>query len=390
MKAGVAAAVLGFAMANALAYGPCDSPAKYTAMNDSLKPWRNALTEKRFDDLERHFSGVVTSVESGALSDAEGSTLFAVFAVASPARDPLHREWIQRYPKSEAAYLAAAAYYLRLAFAARGDKFSDETSDEQFDAMGESMIKANELLDEAMRLSKRPTMAISQRMRITTATGNSVRTAQHYRKAIKDYPETLQVRYRYISASNPKWGGSIPQLMSIVDDAKGMSESDQRYVKYLVQTEVASSLETVNDDKRAVEVYEKTFPLCPGLEGALDAAIRLREKNKEYTAMLPLAEEFIKRFPARGRGYVSRGWSLYYTGKVKESFADYEKAAELGYGRGFSGLAWYYETGTVVAKDPKRAAELYLAAAAQGVPGTREKAAAARDKAKSGAPAAKP
>ncbi|APV50872.1 hypothetical protein BWI17_14960 [Betaproteobacteria bacterium GR16-43] len=390
MRAALLFAAMGFVSANALAYGPCESPAQYNAVYEARKPWGKALAEKRFDDVEQHFSSVLKSVETGAMTDAEAAILFGVFEDKSTsAQEPLHREWIKRYPKSEAAYLAAAIYYLGAAHSARGSKFAEDTSDEQFEAMGESLVKANGLLDEAQRLSKRPAMEISQRIRIATNTGNPQRSTQLYRKAIQDDPRTLTVRVRYAWASNPKWGGSVSQLTSIVEDAKGLPEPDQRYVKYLVQYELASSRETQEDVKGAVEGFEKTYPLCPGLEGALGAALRLREKNKEYAAALPLAEEFIKRYPERGRGYVARGWSRYYSGQVKESIADYERAAELNYGRGYSGLAWYYETGTVVAKDPKRASELYLAAAAQGVPGAKEKAAAAREKAvKSGAPSA--
>ena len=390
MKSGILAAALGLAAANAFGYGPCDSAARFDGMYEARRPWGVALNEKRFDEVEQHFSGVLKAVQSGAMSDQEATTLFGVFAVASPAREPLHREWINRYPKSEAAYLAGAVYYLDRAHSARGSKFAEETSDEQFEVMGEFLVKANGLLDEAERLSKRPAMEIGQRIGIMTNTGNSQRTTQLYRKAIKDDPQTLLVRARYAWASNPKWGGSVEQLSSIVGDAKNLPEADQRYVRYFVQYELASSLETQKDEKRAAEAFENTYMLCPGLEGAINAALRLREKSKEYALMLPIAEEYVKRYPARGKGYVSRGWALYHTGKVKESFADYEKAADLGYGRGYSGLAWYYETGTVVAKDPKRAVELYLAASAQGVSDAKGKAAALKAKMAAASAPAKP
>src|SRR4030095_8633592 len=114
-----------------------------------------------------------------------------------PWSQPLMTEWARLHPRSPAAHLALANYYLAVGFAARGQEFASKTSEAQFRAMGEAFRSAFQELDIADKYLKKPTLSISMRIWLGAASG-SMRSSptELYKKAIKDFPDTMQVRIR--------------------------------------------------------------------------------------------------------------------------------------------------------------------------------------------------
>jgi tetratricopeptide (TPR) repeat protein len=366
--------VLLLAVTDAAAFELCDSASKLEEFRKVLPPVREAFREKRFDELDKRLNALLAAHEAGKITDAEANRVLRVFEVAVPANEPLHLDWLQAHPRSQAAHLALAAHYVARGFAARGSDLGNKTSDMQIQAMVDAFKKVLFVLDKADALSKKPTISLAHRISVATATGNHQESTRIYRKAIKDFPDTLQVRIRYLWASNPKWGGSMEQLAAIAEETKGLSEADRRYIRYLVLLEMGSAYLTIDDDKLGAAAYDKSIPLCPGFDDGLEALMRIHTRTKNFDALLPAVERYLERYPRSGWAYSTRGWVNQEKKNWRASFDDYEKAVALGYGHAYQGLAWHYEWGKAVPVDYKRAIELYMIADSHGVKGAREKA----------------
>jgi tetratricopeptide (TPR) repeat protein len=371
------------ASTGAMAFELCDDASKRREFYTQLQPWGKALGEKRYDDIDKKFNALLKALESGTESDAMVQRAFSVFQDSRPGNEPLHLEWIKRYPKSQAAHLAMGYYYTSRGYAARGTGFAGETSREQFAAMEENFRRALAELDAADALGKKPTLSAAKRIAIapTSPALRTLHPTEIYRKAIKEYPDTIEVRIQYIVVSAPKWGGSRGQLRSIIDDAKPLPAADRRYIEYLVYQEMGTTYACTGNltpecgqAKKAVEYYEKSIPLCPGLDRSLELLLEHHVRMKDHPAAVAVAARAIMRNPRNGEAYASRGWAYMHLGRPKDAFADYERGTQLDYGPAFDGLAYFYEVGQIVPTDYRKAIDLYMAAESHHVKGAKEKA----------------
>jgi hypothetical protein len=349
------------AASSARAFELCDDHGKLEDFRIRQVPWEKAFEEKRFDELDRHLNRLMTAQEAGTISDAEAKRAFAIFESSRPGREPLHLEWLRGHPRSPAALLAIAYHYMQR-WSASGNEVDMRDSIRAFDFAAER--------------SKSPTLAIAGKIRIASDSrgGAGLDPAILYRKAIEQYPGTLEVRIEFIRASNPKRGGTLNQLNAITADARRLPVPDQRYVEYLVYQEMAAAMEDAKDDMRAAEFYEKSIPLCPGLDKSLTQVAGVYKRLKRYDVLVPAMTAYIARNPRVGWGYTTRGLANRELGKHAEAFADYDHAVQLGDAAALGSLAWFFETGTAVPRDKRKALELYEVAASRDVDGAREKA----------------
>lgn len=363
------------AAAESGAFEFCDDAAKRQEFHRGLTDWEKAFQEKRFADLDRHFNGLLAAQASGKMDDATVKRAFAIFEKADPAREPLLLDWIRAHPKSQAAYLSIGHHYMARGFAAAGPKRSG-ASKAQTDAMEHELRYALHAFDAADAFGSKSTLSIAGRIKVasTTRAFKPLDAASLYRGAIKAHPDTLEVRIQFIGASRPDRGGSMRQLSSVIDDVAGMRESDRRYVRYLAYQEMGSVMEARKNPKRASEFYEKSIPLCPGLDRSLNLAAELYDRVRDFAALERTADILVERNARNAWALAMRGKARREAGKQREALADYERAVQLACSCAFEGLAWFHENGVVVQRDTQKAIELYSLAAAQGIAGAAEKA----------------
>jgi tetratricopeptide (TPR) repeat protein len=346
----------------------CDSAEKRAAFYAEMNPWRKALEQKRFADIDRKFNALIEETRAGKLTDQELNRWFEIFRQSNTGREPLHEDWIRAYPSSAAAHLALAYYYEGRGFSARSSEFSSNVSSAQFQAMGLEFRKAFDALARAEALMARPTLPASLRiwMHGVMGDGKGGRIEDMYRSALKAYPETVQVRVMWVTFSHPKWYGSVERLKAIPGDARTLSKEDQRYIQYLVMEELGSAYQHGEDYKRAADYYASAIPLCPGLDGALTKLMKMYQARKDFEALVPASTMYIERHPRNGWGYAMRGWAHLERKEWAEAARDYEKGATFGSSYAQEGLAWLVEWGRGVKHDYARAVELYETAAANG------------------------
>lgn len=381
MRAVLAGLAVALASASGLANEFCDVPGKVREHRAATEAAWETFKAKEMDQVEKHFGAMLAEHEAGRLSDAHLGRAFEIFTCSDAFCEPLILEWVRRYPRSPAAHLALAHHYAAVGFSSRGSEYASKTTDTQFFAMGEAFRKAFQALETADKYSKKPSLSASVRVWLGMASGGvRPRPTETYRAAIKAFPDTLQVRIRYIYGSVPKWGGSMAQLAAIVDEAKPLPPADRRYVEYLVLQRMAEAMQDARDKddakapehyKKAIEYYKQSVPLCPGLDAALRKLVGLQLAAKDFQGVLASAGESIKRDPRNGWAYMMRGRAYEGLEKYREAFADIEKATQLAHAPAHLHLAWHYEMGKGVARDYRKAIDHYAIAERHKVDGAR-------------------
>jgi TPR repeat protein len=126
---------------------------------------------------------------------------------------------------------------------------------------------------------------------------------------------------------------------------------------------MGASAESAGDNAAAIRHYQESVPLCPGLYNAAARLADLYLRTGKHEAAVKAATAIIELDRADGWARTVRGKAYRALGRNAEALADFESATELGYRPAFEELAWFYETGTGVPKDVRRALELYTIAA---------------------------
>lgn len=343
------------------AFEPCDTPGMAQKSRLEQAPWESAFREKKFHEVDAHFNAYLDALDAGKISDAQAKAAFEVFESSQPGREPLHTEWLWARPESRAARLAIGYHLMR--------RWIDAGDERDLKAA----LRAFELAAEKTR---KPTLSMAARIRMASARAGVSRIDPMaiYEEAVRAFPDTIEVRVQAIHASNPKRGGSLAQIDGILADARGLPASDRRYIEYIAYQEMAAAMQDARRDKDAADLYDKSSALCPGLDGSLARALVAYKRLNRADALLGRAAVYVQRRPRDGWGYAMRGWAERSLGLHAEAFADFDRAVQMGEGSALQELAWYFETGTEVPRDRRKALELYSIAADRGIDGGAENA----------------
>jgi len=358
-------ALCAFAAGHAAAFTFCDDRQARIAFQRVHEPWPARLAKKEFAELDRHFNSLLAQQAKGTFSDAAVDRAFLVFR-GKVGEAPLHEEWSRLYPRSGAAHLAHAYHHIAHGAAERGQDLSAAPTPSQLEAMRASFRAALQELRVAERHVERPSLVAALRIRIAglDRASDAGDARQLYAGALERFPETLAVRIQYIKASHPPGGGGDRQLATILEDARRLPAADARYVEYLVFEERGAIAEAAGDHARAIADYERSAPLCKGLDGTVDRLMKLLVRKGDHARVVAVATGILERIPRDGWTLWQRGRAHRALSQHPQALADLRRAAEIGQTSASEDLAWYYETGTGVARDLQRALELYRAAEA--------------------------
>lgn len=363
----------------------CDVPGKSEEFYAGVKPTIDLLKQRKFAELDAKMNAILAAQQAGRMSDELAHRASSYFFHAEPSWEPPIREWIAQFPRSQAARIALAYHLSGRGWTARGEQFASKTSAEQFAQMEDHFKQALNALDEADARGRKLTLSIAQRIALASSTrALGLNPTLLYREGIKAHPESLHIRVSYLEKSGPKWGGSFERLQAILAEAKPLGDADRRYLEYLVYQEVASTywcgikMGCIEVDasapKRVVEYYEKSIAACPGLDKSLELLVGYLQEKRDYPALIGASSRLIERKPRLAWVYDSRGMAYGNSGRLKEAFADYDRASQLGDPYALKELAWFYESGTTVPKDVHKAIDLYMVAASRNVDGARQQA----------------
>jgi tetratricopeptide (TPR) repeat protein len=356
-------ALAGLAHAQAL----CDGSRGWSEMRADQQQLASLLKSRQFSALESALQDRQEQYEGGHYRDEDLSWSFDTFNRSDPAWTPLIEEWFDKYPRSYAARLGRAIHKMALGYAARGDKFRDKTSNEQFAALGRLLQAADKDLRISRTLTQKPTISFVYQIDIEKAIGDRASVDATLAEALKIAPESAMVRASYAAAISPKWQGSFSDLTAFgrAVQASNLGKSAKAYVTFVVEQEQGMAYWAAKEYDAAAEHYRKAAQYCKLSWPWRHQANMFNEAHRWQDALNAL-ERYLELEPDQAWAIRRKGYAYQQLRQMTKAVAFYKEAADLGDSYAQNAYGWYLLEGRVVPKDLPTAIRLFRAALEQG------------------------
>lgn len=278
-------------------------------------------------------------------------TYWQTFSGTSTKVDDVTKRWVTVDPNSPFARAARGEYLLAAAWQARGEKFASGTPKENFARAYALAAEAKQEFDEAIRRSPRMIEAYYGNMRIAQLTSDHALFDESTQKAIALDPADKWIYDEWMSASEPKWGGSIQQMMAIshlaskhaadnpllkLEEAAPICEAAAQYYcpgcrtdkdwfrpvldlyrKAFAVGPVPCALDAAGglaewiggDDESVVSYDVQAYRFTGGTQNLFSSALALQRLGKTDWA-LQIVDTLLRQWPKYVKAMIYRGWIL--------------------------------------------------------------------------------
>ena len=211
----------------------------------------------------------ITTLQEAYQQDTAASvtleTAVAAFARLPAAAETTLDQWVARYPRSHAARVARARFFMEQAVRARGDRFAADTPKEHFDKMYVLQGKALNDLERSFALTAFPYLAHRYSMAIARQQSRPDAVRAHFAAAIQLAPLSIETRLAYLDALEPRWGGSMLAMQRFIDDSRAAVADDKAFARLQARLPAYRAFEARQANNPALALRE------------IDAAVALHE-----------------------------------------------------------------------------------------------------------------
>jgi tetratricopeptide (TPR) repeat protein len=200
-------------------------------------------------------------------------------------------KWVRNRP-SYISYGARGIYKVNRGYLIRGTKYIRETPPEDILKMEVIHREAESDLKSAIKANKRFAPAYCALMQIEKASGNIDGLKRILADAIHSIPETYYIRYTYLTALHPRWGGSYELMQEYASSISKEALINPRIwsLKGEVPAELGYTALLNKDYNKAIQYYTEALSYGERM-GFLKYRGRMFMKVKKYDLAL---EDFMR------------------------------------------------------------------------------------------------
>lgn len=345
----------------------CDGTRNWSELKSDQKQLSSWLETRKFAALDGALQRRQTQYEEGQYREEDLSWSFDTFMQDKVAWTPLIQEWISTYPHSYAARLALGIHRIGLGYAARGGKFRDETSDEQFAALHQILEIAAEDMRLSTTLTAKPIVSLAYQMTIEKAMGTRKSLDALLTSALKVAPESIMVRAQYAAAISPKWLGSFASLTGFEKTIRSgqLSDGEKRYLTFVIEQERAMGYWAAKDYDTAARHYRAASQLCT-LSWPWRHQANMFNEAERWSDALDALDRYLELEPGEAWAIRRKGYANQQLGQMTKAITSYKDAAELGDSYAQNAYGWYCFEGKHMPQDLDAAIRWFRAAVQQG------------------------
>jgi len=171
------------------------------------------LRKEKFSRLDEVWRSLEDKFHKGEITEQQYEFEFDKFE-GIKREDLIYLErWISLSKRPEIPLSIRGNSYENLGWSERGNKFSKDTSEEQFMKMREYFRKAISDHSAALKLNNKMFFSYLSMLNISRAS-DLLYSNKVYTDALTYFPASLLLNYRYMVAIEPKWGGSLSEMSS--------------------------------------------------------------------------------------------------------------------------------------------------------------------------------
>lgn len=181
----------------------------------------DSLKEHKFDFLNNEIEAINKLSYEDLMYEMMIYIALDVFGRSDPSLEPHFNAWIKHSPGRWQAYLTRGVYYVACGWQQRGRDLAINTSDEQIRGMYHFLEKAKNDLQDALILKPGLIPAYTNLIKIgKTSLFSEQETKDLVDAAVKSCPGTYSLRKAYFRNILPRWGGSISEMESFLEETR--------------------------------------------------------------------------------------------------------------------------------------------------------------------------
>ena len=248
------------------------------------KHWHDLLLAKNFPALEIAIKTLHEESLQGGEKRRELRRALGYLVNSKANVAPLFDEFANASPNTYGA-MVRSYFLVRQGWAARGTKFANETSDEQFARMKQLMLSAVQDFESAVQgLNNRCDPCYSGMINIGMATSNVELKARAINASARYDDGGFEAPLAYLESLNPRWGGTAAGVQQYVDSfaAQFPQSFTSQVLKTVLLINKADAYLRVSEDDRAQFLAEQASKIDPGSPSALRVLTTVALNKKDY------------------------------------------------------------------------------------------------------------
>jgi tetratricopeptide (TPR) repeat protein len=256
------------------------------------------LRARKFQVLDAQLNSYEKAFEENVLEEDNLALAFDTFKFSDPTVLPILDEWVKSDPNSYPAHLARAKQLLKLGWAARGDRFANQTSERQFSEMKRLFRASFDDAVAAIRLNPEGPLPYALLISAATSLSSAKEMLQNvYAASLKNVPLSLETREGMMNALTPRWGGSYEAMAAFAAEAQKYAAQNPRLVSLIGYAD-------------------------------LDKA-DLASSAGDYRAVVRLCNQALAEGGDFAKAYKARGWGYYWLHCYDDALEDFNRANRL-------------------------------------------------------------
>lgn len=255
------------------------------------KHWRELLIAKDFPALEISIKTLYEESLQGGEKRRELRRALGYLVNSSGKLTPLFDEFANASPNTFGV-MTRGYFLVHQGWAARGSKFANETSDEQFARMKQLMQSAVKDFESAINgLNNRCDPCYSGMINIGMATSNVELKAQAINASARYDEGGFEAPLTYLESLSPRWGGTAAGVQQYV--ANFAAQFPQSFTSQVLKTVLlinkADAYLSAGQNDRAQLLAEQASKIDPGSSNALRVLTTVALNKNEYEKVIELA-----------------------------------------------------------------------------------------------------
>lgn len=296
-----------------------------------------SLKSQDYAALDGYYSRIQREYEAGRLSDQQLYAEFRKLYEDSIDNERYFDDWVQSFPKSYPARLARGAYLYRMAWAARGERYIQETPRSQVSAMENFLARARPDLLDSLKLTPKPYLSALYLLNVAALDGSRSECRHWLNRGTAIDPAGIMVRYRYMWSLRPRWGGSYDEMHDYLRRSQAEHLNPQLLARMaiLIHTDLAKDAQTEKDRAHAFSEWGQVLTLArtareePSTEALVGYSTAAWELHRRADADKAL-EELARRDVNEGWALAKIGWLYVQEHRDREGWPFLQRAASAG------------------------------------------------------------
>lgn len=255
------------------------------------KHWRELLVAKNFSGLESSIKTLHEESLQGGEKRRELRRALGYLVDSNAKLTPLFDDFANASPNLYGA-MTRGYFLVRQGWAARGSKFADETSEEQFARLKQLMLSATKDFEVALKvLNNRCDPCYSGMIEIGMATGDIELKARAINASARYDEGGFEAPLSYMESLSPRWGGTAGGVQQYVDSfaAQFPQSFTSKVLKAALLINQADAYLQAGEHDRAQLLAQQAAKIDLGNSSALRVLTTVALNKNDYEKVIEIA-----------------------------------------------------------------------------------------------------